>query len=312
MDTIVIEQGREIQRLLDALRERGFTLLGPTLRDEAIVYDEIATLNDLPRGVGDEQGGGHYRLTRRNDEALFGYVVGPQSWKKFLHPPVLRLWSARREGDALRVEAEPQTHEKFAFIGARSCELHAIAIQDRVFLGSAYVELALSGAARAGFHRRGELRRRRRQGLCVSMDTGPKATMGFDLALTEIVAGRSFLVEAGTQAGSLTSCRRWHDQFGTSGCVGCGRCITWCPVGIDITAEVPRFRGDPPKRAVAKWVAVKEAAMEGLERIVSEHRLFHDLGPEFVNLAAGCAKNARFDADQYLSHADDARRSDLS
>ena len=30
----------------------------------------------------------------------------------------------------------------------------------------------------------------------------------------------------------------WHDQFGTSGCVGCGRCITWCPVGIDLTEEV--------------------------------------------------------------------------
>jgi ferredoxin len=30
----------------------------------------------------------------------------------------------------------------------------------------------------------------------------------------------------------------WPDQFGTSGCVGCGRCITWCPVGIDITAEL--------------------------------------------------------------------------
>ncbi len=29
----------------------------------------------------------------------------------------------------------------------------------------------------------------------------------------------------------------WHEQFGTSGCVGCGRCITWCPVGIDITEE---------------------------------------------------------------------------
>jgi ferredoxin len=29
----------------------------------------------------------------------------------------------------------------------------------------------------------------------------------------------------------------WHDQFGTSGCVGCGRCIAWCPAGIDITAE---------------------------------------------------------------------------
>jgi len=31
---------------------------------------------------------------------------------------------------------------------------------------------------------------------------------------------------------------RWHDQFGRSGCVGCGRCISWCPVGIDVTAEL--------------------------------------------------------------------------
>jgi Fe-S oxidoreductase len=34
----------------------------------------------------------------------------------------------------------------------------------------------------------------------------------------------------------------WIDQFGTAGCVGCGRCITWCPVGIDITAEAETFR----------------------------------------------------------------------
>jgi sulfhydrogenase subunit beta (sulfur reductase) len=36
----------------------------------------------------------------------------------------------------------------------------------------------------------------------------------------------------------------WFDQFGTSGCVGCGRCITWCPVGIDITAEIANLRKD--------------------------------------------------------------------
>jgi sulfhydrogenase subunit beta (sulfur reductase) len=30
----------------------------------------------------------------------------------------------------------------------------------------------------------------------------------------------------------------WWDQFDTSGCVGCGRCIVWCPVGIDLTQEV--------------------------------------------------------------------------
>jgi ferredoxin len=36
----------------------------------------------------------------------------------------------------------------------------------------------------------------------------------------------------------------WHDQFETSGCVGCGRCITWCPVGIDLTEEVAAIRAD--------------------------------------------------------------------
>ena len=36
----------------------------------------------------------------------------------------------------------------------------------------------------------------------------------------------------------------WQDQFGTSGCVGCGRCIAWCPVGIDITEEVGAIAAD--------------------------------------------------------------------
>jgi sulfhydrogenase subunit beta (sulfur reductase) len=38
----------------------------------------------------------------------------------------------------------------------------------------------------------------------------------------------------------------WHDQFGTDGCVGCGRCITWCPVGIDLTAEAVVVAGETP------------------------------------------------------------------
>ncbi len=40
----------------------------------------------------------------------------------------------------------------------------------------------------------------------------------------------------------------WHDQFGRSGCVGCGRCIAWCPAGIDLTEEVAalaRQEGQP-------------------------------------------------------------------
>ena len=38
----------------------------------------------------------------------------------------------------------------------------------------------------------------------------------------------------------------WHDQFGRSGCVGCGRCISWCPTGIDITEEARAICGDTP------------------------------------------------------------------
>ena len=41
----------------------------------------------------------------------------------------------------------------------------------------------------------------------------------------------------------------WIDQFGSSGCVGCGRCITWCPVAIDITEEVRAIRDSEAKRA---------------------------------------------------------------
>ncbi|HET8996905.1 MAG TPA: cyclic nucleotide-binding domain-containing protein [Acetobacteraceae bacterium] len=45
--------------------------------------------------------------------------------------------------------------------------------------------------------------------------------------------------------------------------------------------------------------------MQGLERILGEHRLFAGLGQPFLELAAGCAKNVRFDPDDFLFHADD-------
>ncbi|HVV85231.1 MAG TPA: 4Fe-4S dicluster domain-containing protein, partial [Kofleriaceae bacterium] len=41
----------------------------------------------------------------------------------------------------------------------------------------------------------------------------------------------------------------WWDQFGTSGCVGCGRCATWCPAGIDLTAEVAAIGAAPAARS---------------------------------------------------------------
>src|SRR5579864_5304030 len=78
-----ILSAEKIGQLLDALTSRGFEVVGPTLRDGAIVYDRIVSRSDLPAGWTDEQEAAHYRLERREDQALFGYSVGPQSWKKY-------------------------------------------------------------------------------------------------------------------------------------------------------------------------------------------------------------------------------------
>lgn len=355
-----------LQTLLKALKSRGYRVVGPTVRDQAIVYDDIEVVADLPQGWTDEQDGGYYRMARRDDDALFGYAVGPHSWKKFLHPPMQRLWQAKRAGDEVQVTAEPVSQERFAFIGVRSCDIHAIAIQDRVFLGGAHVDPHYRARRSDNFIVAINCGTAGGTCFCVSMHTGPKAEFGFDLALTEIVGNEEhrFLVEIGTQAGgdllaelprreatevdisaadavvartaasmgrempaddvhdllmrnlehprwdavadrcltcgnctmvcptcfctsvedssdltgtetsrtqrwdscftmafsyihggSVRSSNRaryrqwmthklatWHDQFGTSGCVGCGRCITWCPVGIDITEEVRAIR----------------------------------------------------------------------
>src|SRR5512133_562775 len=95
-----------LEDLVQALRARGFRVLGPTVRDDAIVYEELESAAQLPIGWTDEQAPGHYRLELRDDEARFGYAVGPHSWKQFLLPPRIRLWRARRQDDGFEVEEE--------------------------------------------------------------------------------------------------------------------------------------------------------------------------------------------------------------
>jgi ferredoxin len=356
--------------LFEVLKRRGFGLVGPTVREGAIVYGELTSTADLPIGWTDEQEGGTYRLKKRADEALFGYAVGPHSWKKFLLPSKLRLWQARREGDRFQIIEENQEAPKLAFIGIRSCELHAVAIQDKVLVDGPSVDPYYKSQREKIFIIAVQCGQAGGTCFCASMKTGPKATSGFDLALTEVLeTGRHyFVVEAGTDQGAeilkevphepagdaaiataedivaktaqkmgramdttgikdllynneehprwdqvaarcltcgnctlvcptcfcttvedvtdLTgehaerwrrwdSCftldfsyvhggtirssaksryrqwmthklATWMDQFGTSGCVGCGRCITWCPVGIDLTEEVRAIREENP------------------------------------------------------------------
>ena len=199
----VLERG-DFQQLFNSLINRGYRVLGPTLREGAIVYDSITSTADLPAGWTDEQGGGRYRLHRRNDEAVFGYAVGPHSWKRFLHPPIVRLWQAKREGGRLEIQAEPQEITKVAFLGVRSCELHAIAIQDRVFIGGQQVETGYESRRKQVFIVAVNCGQAGGTCFCASMNTGPRTTSGFDLALTEIMEDNRhyFLVEAGTDAGA--------------------------------------------------------------------------------------------------------------
>ena len=49
-----------LDRLLDTLRADGRSIVGPTIRDGAVVYEEIATADALPVGWrSDARGAGH-------------------------------------------------------------------------------------------------------------------------------------------------------------------------------------------------------------------------------------------------------------
>lgn len=354
-----------LQQFLDVLTDRGYRVIGPMVRDGAIVYDDIASVDELPIGWTDQQDSGTYRLQASGESTFFAYTSAAQSWKRFLYPPEATLWRASRINGHFEINARPPESERFAFIGVRACELAAIAVQDRVFLEGPFVDPVYQARRQDALivavnctHAGGTC-------FCVSMGTGPGVTMGYDLALTELVTEErhDFLVQVGSERGAeimaeldcpaaseadlalaqtlidaaaanmgrtldtddlkerlqarvesdgwnaiaehcmacanctmvcptcfcgtvedvtdlsgTTAARirkwdscftmdfsyihggsvrnsakaryrqwlmhklaNWEDQFGTSGCVGCGRCITWCPAAIDITQEAQKL-----------------------------------------------------------------------
>lgn len=356
----------ELDKLFSALKEKGFKLIGPTVESEAIVYSEINESKDLPIGITDKQSPGIYRLEKNDSGTYFHFTVGPQSWKKFLYPPIQKLYTAFYKNKKIEFEEEAKDNIKYAFIGVRACELNAIEIQDKVFFGGEYQNNQYKNLRKNAFIIAVNCTKAETNCFCTSIGTGPEVKTGYDLILTEIKNKNEhyFLIDAGSQQGedilnqvttkeansenidegkkvientksqvqkkldtnnlkeillknlespvwedvakrclacgnctmvcptcfcitvedytdlqktkaeriqkwdscftleysyihggsvrvSIGSRYRqwlthklasWHEQFGTSGCVGCGRCITWCPVGIDITQEAAKIR----------------------------------------------------------------------
>ena len=178
--------------LIDGLRAEGFRVIGPRLRDQAIVYDDIESIADLPAGWTDEQDGGHYRVRRREDAALFGYNVGPACLEALPASAVAATVAGgadqrRVDGDARRRSRRSAT----PFSRVRSCELHAIAIQDRVFLHGPYVDPHYQARREGAFIVAVNCGQAGGTCFCVSMNTGPKAQEGFDLSLTELLGERA-------------------------------------------------------------------------------------------------------------------------
>ncbi|MGB3653136.1 MAG: hypothetical protein WBA41_18220 [Rivularia sp. (in: cyanobacteria)] len=76
-------------------------------------------------------------------------------------------------------------------IGVRACELSAIAIQDKVFLYGVAVDPHYQASRDHIFIVAVNCAQAGGTCFCVSMQTGPKATQGFDLALTEVLEPES-------------------------------------------------------------------------------------------------------------------------
>ena len=197
-----------LQTLVDLLAGDGFTVLGPTVRDGAIVPGPVGSLDDLPRGCGDVRQPSSYRLTRRDDDALFGYAADLISWKAVTFPAQELLWQGTGSSDGFTVDAahavSPLGEPPYALIGIRSCDVHALAHPRPGAAGSGVPGHPVRRPARVGLPRHGGvLRPERHLLLRVDGHRSRGRSRATDLALTELLDGpHRFLVAAGSDRGA--------------------------------------------------------------------------------------------------------------
>jgi ferredoxin len=252
----VLVERRDFARLFEVLVERGYRVVGPTRRDGAISYEEIGSVDDLPIGVADSQDAGTYRLEAQDDAALFGHAVGPYAWKKFLYPAELRLWSAERRNGVMRMIPEPPDAPRYAFLGVRACDLRAIQIQDEVLLGGEYVDPVYRARRERCLIVGVNCGRASGTCFCVSMNSGPELSSGYDLVLTEVLDAERhyFVFEAGSEQGGKILADLPHrpaDADETSAAAGVVERTAW-EMGRRLETEsLPEFLRD--NREHARW-----------------------------------------------------------
>lgn len=357
MDHAVIIPIEGLDALIGVLKSRDYQVWGAKETDGALGLRPITTAADLPRGRVESAEGGTFRLVDGPRDALFDHTLPMQGLKRVVYPAQERLYAT---GADMIVEEEPVDAPPLAVIGVRPCDLAALDTLATVFASGPCVDGRFLQRRHALLLVAVNCMRPAATCFCASMDTGPRASSGYDLVIDELIDdGRHvFIVSAGSPTGrdilgelsaeaateadldaaragsracadaqerrmiegvedllkrsyenphwaavakrclSCANCtmvcptcfcstvedrssldgaeaerwRRWdscftlefsylhggavrtetasryrqwmthklshwHDQFGMSGCVGCGRCIGWCPVGIDITAE---------------------------------------------------------------------------
>ena len=194
--------------LLAALRQGGRLVIGPTVRDAAVTMGPVDSAADLPRGWVDRHAPGSYRLEATDSPAYFGFVLGPDSLKASLYPPRVRLWRAEREGAGFTVQTD-ERRPPLAVIGARACDLAAVAVQDRVLRDGPYADPHYASRRADLFVVAVQCGAAASTCFCSSMGAGPRATAGFDLCLTEVVEAERhvFAVEVGSPAGAAILAR---------------------------------------------------------------------------------------------------------
>ena len=205
-----------MQRIVD---ERGFEeffavlhahgeLVGPTERDGAIVVDHPDTVAQLPVGVYEVQSPGRYRLRRTPDAAptggrrSFGYTTTATPWKRWLFEPRTLLVRARRDpalpndgrdsdgnGRGFRLELPTgPSRRPLVLFGMRPCDVAAVLVQDRVLLGGPFADRHYRARREGAVVVVAQCTDPAATCCCASAGTGPTATTGFDLSITELPA----------------------------------------------------------------------------------------------------------------------------